>query len=125
MDMSVFDAIGQQIKAVADVAARWRQHISDDNDFAIHRKLRIISFPICWSSTACGFGGLGGAAMTWAQTTVLYSGSVFFIYHVGRFAYMIVEPTQKFFEDLCNRKLCGIKDKELQDYGNNIVIASV
>ena len=65
-------------------------------------------FPQVWGSTALGFGGIGGQAMTAAYTTVVedaYEGfySVFF---GERLAYLIQNPSDVFFEDMykCNMK---------------------
>lgn len=64
-------------------------------------------FPQIWGSTALGFGGIGGQAMTSAYTTVAvdeYSGfcGVFF---GTRMAYLIKKPNQKFFEDMKNERM--------------------
>ena len=42
-----------------------------------------------WGSTACGFGGIGGAAMTNADTIIVEFSEykVACVYHSGRFAY--------------------------------------
>lgn len=50
----------------------------------------IAMFPQMWGSTALGFGGLGGAAMTEAYTIALEGpGRDVAIYWAGRFAYRI------------------------------------
>lgn len=64
-------------------------------------------FPQIWGSTALGFGGAGGQAMTTAYTTVvcdLQEGycSVFF---GERLAYLIKNPNQMFFEDMCKEQM--------------------
>lgn len=61
-------------------------------------------FKQTWGSTALGFGGIGGQAMTSAYTTVVienYSGwcGVFF---GERLAYKIKNPNQKFYECIRN-----------------------
>ncbi len=47
-------------------------------------------FPQTWSSTALGFGGIGGAAMTTAYTCIIEgpAGDVA-VYWAGRFAYLV------------------------------------
>ena len=55
-----------------------------------------------WGSTALGFGGIGGQAMTSAYTTVVSDNeagwhSVFF---GDRLAYLIYNPNDIFFDDL-------------------------
>ena len=64
-------------------------------------------FTQTWSSTALGFGGIGGQAMTPSYTIVLESeqGSGFCVYFGGRFAYRIEKPNQSFFEDVAKRTM--------------------
>ena len=76
------------------------------------QELDIYTFPQIWGSTALGFGGIGGQAMTKALTTVIYNsfddfGMVFFN---GELAYHYKNPSGAFFEDIrlmrmepCNR----------------------
>jgi hypothetical protein len=63
-----------------------------------------------WGSTALGFGGIGGAAMTSAYTTVVAGPQGHLaVYWNGRFAYLIDRRAQKpaqaraLTEDLANR----------------------
>ena len=86
-------------------------------------------FPQTWASTALGFPGVGGSAMTRAYTTVIsmiltnrssittntiesspeYHG----VYFDGRFAYLIIgQPTEKFFEDLKERNMASVMGAE-------------
>lgn len=44
-------------------------------------------FTQTWGSTALGFGGMGGAAMTTAYTIILHCHHVFYVYWNGQFAY--------------------------------------
>lgn len=71
-------------------------------------------FPQVWSSTALGFGGIGGQAITSAYTVVLQSdvGHGYCVYFGGRFAYNILNPTQQFYLDVAERnmhKVAGAK----------------
>ena len=88
-----------------------------------------------WASTALGFGGVGGSAMTDAYTTVVH---VYFssrsstvtntiekipefhgVYFDGRFAYMLEgEPKEKFFEDLRDRRMANVQEA-MQRYSNH------
>jgi len=63
-----------------------------------------------WSSTAMGFGGLGGQAITSAYTVIIQSerGCGFCVYFGGRFAYRIEKPNQKFFEDVSSRQMSKV-----------------
>ena len=64
-------------------------------------------FPQAWSSTAMGFGGIGGQAITSAYTVVLESevGYGYCVYFGGRFAYNILKPTQQFYHDIAERNM--------------------
>ena len=74
-------------------------------------------FPQCWGSTALGFGGIGGSAMTWAYTTVIWgefpvdAGSevynVWGVYFNGRPCYAVINPDEEFFEDLYNHDMAS------------------
>jgi hypothetical protein len=59
-------------------------------------------FPQTWCSTALGFGGIGGQAITSAYVCVIQSNLVggYAVYFGGRFAYMIDRPNEKFIEDI-------------------------
>ncbi len=64
-------------------------------------------FPQTWGSTALGFGGMGGAAVTTAYTTVVYMNhrSHACVYFDGRFAYSEEKPPEVFWADLKDRAL--------------------
>lgn len=73
-------------------------------------------FPQTWGSTALGFGGVGGAAMTTAYTIVIRSDlhGHYAVYFGGRFAYRINKPTKEFFEDMAStqmRECKGAKER--------------
>jgi hypothetical protein len=59
-------------------------------------------FPQTWSSTALGFGGIGGQAITSAYVCIIESNLVgcFAVYFGGRLAYVINRPNEKFIEDI-------------------------
>lgn len=60
------------------------------------------TFPQTWGSTALGFGGMGGQAMTTANTYVFipqYANQKCFVYFGSRFAYA-VPYSEKFMEDV-------------------------
>lgn len=58
-------------------------------------------FPQMWSSTALGFGGMGGASITTADTVIVFGEhrSNACVYFGGRFAYL-VKPTEVFIDDM-------------------------
>lgn len=64
----------------------------------------LYTFEQMWGSTALGFGGIGGSAMTSARTYVFVPVSCnqkCFVYFAGRFAYA-VNYSEKFMEDVRN-----------------------
>lgn len=69
-------------------------------------------FPQTWSSTALGFGGLGGQAITPAYTVIIEStlGHGYCVYFGGRFAYMVERATDHFFGDVINQRMAAIKE---------------
>jgi hypothetical protein len=64
-------------------------------------------FPQTWSSTALGFGGIGGQAITSAYVCIIESNLVggYAVYFGGRLAYVINRPNEKFIEDLQRHRM--------------------
>lgn len=63
-----------------------------------------------WGSTALGFGGIGGAAMTTANVFVLghkYSNARL-VYFGPNFAYKILNPNEQFTQDVLNRHMVDV-----------------
>lgn len=56
----------------------------------------VVMFPQTWSSTALGFGGVGGAAFTSAYTVIVQSGPTrdAAVYFGGRLAYLVPRDCQ-------------------------------
>jgi len=77
------------------------------------QECRVYHFPQVWSSTALGFGGIGGAAITEAYTTVVVLNDVACVYFDGRLAYRIDDFNDTFIEHLKNQKMndCLHKDE--------------
>ena len=69
-------------------------------------------FPQTWGSTALGFGGIGGAAMTDAYVVVIrvYHASQYMVYFGGRFAYSVIKPNDLFFEDMKNKCMKDVRN---------------
>lgn len=61
-------------------------------------------FPQIWGSTALGFGGIGGQAMTMAYTTVIEEtgNNIWGVFFGEKLAYIIKNPNDLFFIDLHN-----------------------
>lgn len=63
-------------------------------------EVEVYSFPQGWGSTALGFGGIGGQAMTEAQTTVILSRLSGAVYFGTGLAYVIQNYTTAFMTDI-------------------------
>lgn len=79
------------------------------------RQTEVFSFQQEWASTACGHGGIGGSAITPAQTYVFnVQGGKWYVYQGGRFSYSVENPNDKFIDDLREWKLVGESDYDGQ-----------
>ena len=68
-------------------------------------------FDQTWSSTALGFGGIGGQAITTARTYVFLPvtcNQKCFVYFAGQFAYA-VPWSEKFFADVKSRNVASVR----------------
>lgn len=69
-------------------------------------------FDQTWASTALGFGGVGGSAMTTATTYVFVPSTLerAYVYFGGRFAYD-TPINDRFREDLRNRRMASVAEE--------------
>jgi hypothetical protein len=69
-------------------------------------------FPQTWSSTALGFGGVGGQAITSAYTVIIESEHSlgFCVYFNGRFAYRIQKPNDHFYGDIIHQRMAQVSE---------------
>ena len=67
-------------------------------------------FPQAWGSTALGFGGIGGQAITTAYTIVLESAHFrgYAVYFGGRFAYNVKKASEQFYLDLQGQNMSAV-----------------
>lgn len=72
----------------------------------------VYMFPQMWGSTALGFGGIGGQAITTAYTVILQhdQSSTYAVYFSGQFAYKVTRPNDKFFEDATKQCMCSVSE---------------
>ena len=65
-------------------------------------EVEIYSFPQTWGSTALGFGGVGGQAMTTAQTVIVTLEAKAWVYIGGRLAYTVADfyRNESFMQDM-------------------------
>ena len=78
-------------------------------------------FPQTWGSTALGFGGIGGQAITRAYTIIVQSNCTgkFCVYFGGKFAYSVDRPNLKFYEDINNRCMIEVKNAYIYEGTSN------
>lgn len=72
--------------------------------------LEIIHFPQTWGSTSIGFGGMGGAAMTTAYTTVILCRNNAAVFFGGRHCYSVDDINDVFKKDLTNRRMASLQE---------------
>ena len=83
-------------------------------------ELEVIMFPQTWGSTATGYGGLGGSAMTDAYTIIVsYKMTTYCVYFgCGRLAYkltwadMTPEGRENFLSDMAARNMASVAKSE-------------
>lgn len=85
----------------------------------------VVMFEQTWGSTALGFGGIGGQAITNAYTVIVEGpqGDAC-VYFAGQMAYHIERPNAQFREDIAGRRMHtvrGAKDR----YENRIAPGGV
>lgn len=68
-------------------------------------------FPQLWPSTALGFGGVGGSAMTTAYTTVLVHAGKAAVFFGGQYAYTVPATLGVLNEDIGKRNMAPVKEK--------------
>ncbi len=69
--------------------------------------VEVFSFPQTWGSTALGFGGVGGQAMTTVQTIIVSNYSEACVYFGGAFAYKKA-MTQEFVKDMQSHRMASV-----------------
>lgn len=89
----------------------WRIKTTFEEELASNKQkyypdIQATIFEQIWGSTALGFSGIGGSAMTSAYTTVIWDDilAIYAVYFNNRFAYIIKEPTQEFLTDVFEKR---------------------
>jgi len=88
-----------------EVDFKWRlKNYCKENDLSNlkYSDIKVTIFEQTWGSTALGFGGIGGQAMTSAYTTVIwdYTINIWAVYFGNRMAYIILDPNDLFMENV-------------------------
>ena len=114
---SLYSALLVDLPEVEYDSRRYKQ--VQDNEPPIIKKRRpyedeveVYCFPQMWGSTALGFGGMGGAAMTNAYTiVVIYKHVTACVYFEGRFAYAVEGCIpEEFWQDLRASRMPSVAD---------------
>lgn len=90
-----------------DVEKRKAKIIEEAKGRYFGKEVKLVSmFEQTWGSTALGFGGIGGAAMTTAYTGIIQAGEeTFAVYFHERFAYEVTKPNDHFFKDMEKKEM--------------------
>lgn len=93
----------------------WSDFDDRVEDYPEKSQADVYMFPQSWGDTTCGHGGIGGQAITQAQTIVFDTNSSgWYVYQGGAFSYHIEAPNNQFFDDLRGWSLVGEVDYEGQ-----------
>lgn len=119
MSRSIYSALFLDLPEIEEPIFGYENHKRIDTGKTRSRRpeineVEIYSFPQTWGSTALGFGGLGGAAMTTAQTVVVVKDNAGCVYFGGGFAYRINNCNAAFWADVNSfnmNEVAGAKTK--------------
>jgi hypothetical protein len=101
---ALIDALGHRLPDIEYQHQTWMERRDGSPGVTKTRRpnmgdVEVRMFPETWGSTALGFGGIGGSAMTAAYTVIIICEPHAAVYWSGRFAYM-VEPGEAFMNDV-------------------------
>ena len=97
-----------------------KKHLAGENRYVPDCAVQV--FPQVWGSTALGFGGIGGQALTTAYTTVVSDRNKNWhgVFFGDEAAYLVSDPNELFFEDIKKHRMascdrCSQYNKEAED----------
>jgi hypothetical protein len=93
-------------ECLKDVCERWNLHNIQD----FEENCTIWKFRQIWGSTALGFSGVGGQALTPATTIVIKYQKHAAVYFNGQHAYDLYTLGSKFKEAIMNEQMPSVKD---------------
>lgn len=106
---SVYTAINNK-ECLPDIEHEWRQKKQMGRPSLTD--IQIIHFPQTWGSTALGFGGIGGAAMTTAYTTVVICRNHAAVFFDGKHCYSVDDFNEDFMKDVGQRNMPSLSEAE-------------
>lgn len=93
--------LGDWAEIIKDLSIRCGKSIIDKDCY-------VFDFDQIWASTALGFGGVGGSAMTKARTYVIIYDDSAYVYFNGHYAYTVNEPwNEEFNNDIADECMAG------------------
>jgi predicted phage tail protein len=101
---ALIDALGHRLPDIEYQDRTWMERRDGSPGVTKTRRpvmadVEVRMFPETWGSTALGFGGIGGSAMTAAYTVIVICEPHAAVYWAGGFAYMI-EVGEAFMNDV-------------------------
>jgi hypothetical protein len=123
---AIYSAILRDLPEIEYKDRLWRDTEKDKEEKLKKRRpytdeVEVVMFPQMWGSTALGFGGIGGAAMTSAYTTIVFgpNRTSVCVYFGTRLAYAIDDNIPaEFFEDMKNQRMPSVADA-IKKYNKN------
>lgn len=101
-DLPLVETVGPSSPAVRDRVRKQRKH-------DIYDLQSVVVFQQLWGSTALGFGGIGGQAITTCNVIIVegHTGA-HAVYFGSRLAYVIARPNDQFFTDVKSKGVCEV-----------------
>ena len=99
------------LPCLSSLQDKFYNQIKENEYFKSHLPyFTVYMFPQTWSSTALGFIGWGGQAITTAHTTVICERSLNYygVFFDEELAYFIKNPNDKFFDDLRKMQMSDV-----------------
>ena len=92
----------QKFPCLPLIAERHTNAVRNRGEEYKYPELEVEVFLQVWGSTALGFGGIGGQAMTSAYTTVVqdFHQGWYSVFFGERLAYLVFNPNDIFFDDM-------------------------
>jgi len=103
----------QSLPCLPLIEERFVKAIAPHIDGKYYPDVEMYMFPQIWGSTALGFGGAGGQAITTAYTTVvtdIHYGYYGVFFGEG-LAYLVAKPNHDFFEDLRKGQMASVANR--------------
>ena len=113
MASAVYSAILRDLPEYESIIQTMREIREEIPGTLVKRRYHIHEISACqfvqtWGSTALGFGGIGGQALTSAYTTIISTPDYSAVYFGGRFAYLAKTENKEFQEDFYSQRMAEV-----------------